>query len=205
MSIDCPQCASRDQVQTVRSVYEAQSGTYAGVTTGATVGVGSGGATIVGRTTFHTSGTQSTRLADHLAPPPAPSITKPRGGCLLAAMCAAPVLAAVLTVPLLLSGSPKALFNALVFWCAISMPFVVVAAVLIGRRVGDHGRARAAFAAQTAAHPGLMAVWSAAYVCVRCHLAYVPADAIAAAGPRIAPVPQFQHMVVALANGLRRP
>jgi len=203
MNIDCPQCHDRDQVRSVRAVYEAQSGTYSGVATGITSGVGFspgvGAVPVVGRSTFRTSGSSSTLLADNLAPPAYPTLVKPRGGCLLALLASAPVVAAVLALPLLISHQAHAVRNAVVFWCAVSLPFMAVAAVLLGLRVRTYLRNKRAFHTYSAVYPSLMTVWNAGFVCIRCHLAFLAAGPPGAGSARVAPVPQFQQMVAVLA------
>jgi hypothetical protein len=50
-----------------------------------------------------------------------------------------------------------------------------------------------------AVYPSLMTVWNAGFVCIRCHLAFLPAGPPGAGSARVAPVPQFQQMVAVLA------
>jgi len=205
--LDCPQCALSDEVRGVRAVYESQSATYAGVSTGVTSGVGFAGGRavpVVGRTVLHTSGRSSTLLADTLAPPPAPAMPPQRGGVLIGLAAAAPVLAGCLTVPLLAGGSPGALRNAIIFWGVIGGPFLVVAVALLVYRITARQKARKAYDAYSAIYPAQAAVWNAAYFCGRCNLAFLPEGALGLPGRHQVVAQQFPFMVTALAAQLRR-
>ncbi|MEU8437031.1 hypothetical protein AB0F18_29840 [Streptomyces sp. NPDC029216] len=191
---NCPQCGTIDQVRRVRAVYEAQTGTYAGVSTAYTAPA---------RSTVHTSGVSSTLLAQQLAPPPQPFTERQRGGCVLALLCAVPVAAALMTLPLLAGDAPDAGRNALIFWGVTGLPALVAALALLIHRVLARRAARQRFRAQTAAFPALFAVWEAAFTCGRCHLAYLPPGPFAPTGPRSVLVPGFQHLVWAVAQELR--
>ncbi|NUR69720.1 MAG: hypothetical protein HOU81_02780 [Hamadaea sp.] len=205
-ALDCPQCSQPDQVQSVRSVYESQSGTYSGVSTGVTSGVGFAGGRavpVVGRTVTRTSGRTSTLLADTLAPPPVPAMPPQRGGVLIGLALAAPVLAGCLTVPLLASGADHAVRNAVIFWAAIGGPFLVVAIALIVYRITARQRARRAYDAYSAIYPAQSAVWNAAFFCGRCNLAFLPVGALGVPGRHQTVAPQFQYMVTTVAAQLR--
>ncbi|MEV0273374.1 hypothetical protein AB0H43_31785 [Hamadaea sp. NPDC050747] len=193
-------------MQTVRSLYESQSGTYSGVSTGVTSGVGFAGGRavpVVGRTVTHTSGRTSTLLADTLAPPPVPAMPPQRGGVLIGFALAAPVLAGCLTVPLLAGGADHAVRTAVIFWAAIGGPFLIVAVALIIHRITSRQRARQAYNAYSAIYPSQSAVWNAAFFCRRCNLAFLPPGALGVPGRHQTVAPQFQYMVTAVAAQLR--
>lgn len=204
--VRCTQCGSGDQVRSVRAVYEEQTSTYSQSTTGLTSGtafVRGAAVPAFGRSTFHTSGSISSLLADHLVPPPYPHLTKPNGGCLLAAVSVVPLLACLLTLPLLASGQSDAGRNALIFSSVTGLPFVLVAATLFVHRLRTQQRNKQHFRQYSAMYPSLSAVWNAAFLCQRCHLAFIPAGALGPGEPAAAPVPHFQHMVSSLAGKLR--
>ncbi|MFD7630726.1 hypothetical protein ACFV7Q_32685 [Streptomyces sp. NPDC059851] len=200
----CPQCGTIDLVRSVRAVYEEQTGTYAGVSTGYSSGTGFapgvGPVAVFGRSTVHTSGVSSTLLAQQLAPPPQPILERQRGGCALAVLCAVPVVVALMTLPLLASGKPGAGHNAMIFWGVLGLPALAGAVATLFHRALARRSARKRFQAQTAAFPALFAVWEAAFTCGRCHLAYLPAGPFAPAGPRSVPVPGFQQLVWTVAQ-----
>lgn len=203
--VRCVQCGSGDQVRSVRAVYEEQTSTYFQSTTGRTSGtvfVRGAAVPAFGRSTHQTSGAISTLLADQLAPPRQPHLAKPRGGCLLAVMSVAPLLACLLTLPLLVSSQAGAGRNAIVFWCATGLPFVVVAVTLLFHRLRTQRRNKEQFERYSAVYPSLLTVWNATYLCQRCHLGFVPAGALGGE-PVAAPVHDFQHLVSSLATGLR--
>ncbi|MEU4360109.1 hypothetical protein [Streptomyces virginiae] len=200
----CPQCGTIDQVRSVRAVYEEQTGTYAGVSAGYSSGTGFvpgvGSVAVFGRSTVHTSGVSSTLLAQQLAPPPRPVLEQQQGGCALAVLWAVPVVVALMTLPLLAGGEPGAGRNALIFWGVAGLPALVGAVVVLLRRVLARRAAGKRFRAQTAAFPGLFAVWEAAFTCGRCYLAFLRAGPFAPAGPRCVPVPAFQQLVWTVAQ-----
>lgn len=204
--VRCTQCDSGDQIRSVRAVYEEQTSTYVQSTTGVSSGtafVRGAAVPAFGRSTFHTSGSISSLLAEHVAPPPYPHLARPNGGCLLAAVSAAPVLACLLTFPLLLSDQPGAARNAAIFWCATALPFVVIAAALLVLRIRTRQRNKQNFRQYSAIYPSLSEVWHAAFLCQRCHLGFLPAGALGRSEPAATAVPQFQQMVWSLAEELR--
>ncbi len=204
--VRCTQCGGGDQVRSVCAVYEEQTSTYVQSTTGLTAGtafVRGAAVPAFGRSTFHTSGSISSLLADHLAPPPNPHLARPNGGCLLAAVSMVPLLACLLTLPLLASGRAGAGRNAMVFWCATALPFVLIAAGLLIHRIRTQRRNKQNFRQYSAVYPSLATVWNAAFLCQRCHLGFVPAGALGRGEPAATPVPQFQQMVWSLAGELR--
>jgi hypothetical protein len=204
--VRCTQCDSGDQVRSVRAVYEEQTSTYFQSTTGLTSGtafVRGAAVPTFGRSTFHTSGSISSLLADHLAPPPYPHLVKPNGGCLLAVVSVAPLLSCLLTLPLLASDQAGAGRNAMVFWFATGLPFVLVAAILLVHRIRTQQRNKQHFRQYSAIYPSLSTIWNATFLCQRCHLGFVPAGALGRGEPAAAAVPHFQQMVSSLASELR--
>ncbi|MGW5345791.1 hypothetical protein [Streptomyces sp. HUAS TT3] len=201
---NCPQCGTIDQVRSVRAVYEEQTGTYAGVSTGYSSGAGfvpgGGSVAVFGRSTVHSSGVSSTLLAQQLAPPPQPFLEQQRGGCGLAVLCVVPVLAALMTLPLLASDAPGSGRNAMVFWGVTGLPAMAGAVAVIVARARARRAAAKRFRAQTAAFPALFAVWEAAFTCRRCHVAYLPAGPLAPTGTHGVPVSGFQQLVWTVAH-----
>jgi len=188
--INCPQCGTIDQVQSVPGLYEAQTSTYAGT---------SGG---YGYRTVHTYGSSSSLLADQIAPPPVPRLTQPTGGCAVAILAAFAAGAGLMVLPLLLtSDDPDAGKNALITFCALGLPFALAAVALTVKRARERRQSLANFRAYQAAFPSLLAVWNAAFLCRRCHLAFFPAGVMGLTAPRSTPAAGFQQLVATLAAG----
>jgi len=195
-------------VQSVRAVYEAQTSTYFGTTTGTTVGAGYargvGVVPTVGRSTFHTSGSSSSLLADQVAPPPQPWLRQPGGGCALGIMVAFTIGAVVLVLPLLMvNRDPENLKNAIIAFSALGVPFLSASIALSIKRARDRRKFRRDFREYSQVFPSQVAVWSTAYLCQRCHVAYIPAGVFGFREPQAVPVPAFQSLVATVAADLR--
>ncbi|WP_158844497.1 hypothetical protein [Streptomyces sp. NRRL WC-3742] len=206
--IDCPQCGTLDQVSSVPSVYESQTSTYSGQSTGFSSGVGYargvGPVSTFGRSTVYTSGSTSSRLADQIAPPPVPRLARPGGGCGLAILVAFVLGAAVIVLPALLtSNEPDALRSSLLVFGLLGGPFLIAAVALTLKRAKERRRLRREFQEYSVVQPSLATAWSATYLCRRCHVAFLPEGALGLGGSAMAPVPAFRTLVETVARRLR--
>ncbi|MER7702769.1 hypothetical protein ABTX81_07715 [Kitasatospora sp. NPDC097605] len=209
--LSCPQCGGLDQVQSVPSVYESQTSTYTGRSTGYSSGVayarGVGIVPTFGSTTTYVSGSSSSLLADQLAPPPAPRLAAPRNGCAIAAMFGLVAGAGFLAliVSFSTSGQENSGRDALILLAVLATPFLLTAAGLLIGRGRFRRRARRDFEAYAAVHPSLVTAWQAGYLCHRCHTAFLPDGALGLGlgTTAVVPVPRFPDLVAFVAGRLR--
>ncbi|MFD7902677.1 hypothetical protein ACFV4F_38595 [Kitasatospora sp. NPDC059722] len=205
--INCPQCGTLDQVRSVPSVYESQTSTYSGTSTGYSSGVayarGVGVVPSFGSSTVHSSGSTSSLLASHIAPPPPPRLVRPSGGCALAIVVAVAAAWALAMLPLLTSGDKGAGQNSAIAFTVLGGPFVLAAVLLIIQRSRTRRRSQKAFEAHSVVYPSFATAWSAAYLCLRCHVAYVPEGALGIGASPAVPVHRFPDLVASTAARLR--
>ncbi|MEE1783222.1 hypothetical protein PUR71_09880 [Streptomyces sp. SP17BM10] len=206
--INCPQCGTLDQVRSVPSIYESQTSTYAGTSTGYSSGVayasGVGVIPSFGSSTVHTSGSSSSLLASHIAPPPPPRLAQPGGGCGLAVVLAFAAAWGVILLPYLFtSGDKDAGRNAAIMFTVLGGPFVFAAVMMLINRAKSRRQAREAFQSHSVVYPSFATAWSAAYLCLRCHVAYVPEGALATGASPAVPVHRFPDLVATTAARLR--
>ncbi|MGW2251898.1 hypothetical protein ACWCXH_17085 [Kitasatospora sp. NPDC001660] len=206
--INCPQCGTLDQVRSVPSVYESQTSTYSGTSTGYSSGVayasGVGVIPTFGSSTVHTSGASSSLLANQIAPPPPPRLARPGSGCGLAILVAVASAWGVVLLPYLFtSGDQHAGRNTAIMFAILGGPFVFAAVMMLVNRAKFRRRAQQDFQAHSAVYPSYAAAWSAAYLCQRCHVAYVPEGALPIAASPAVPVHRFPDLVAGTAARLR--
>ncbi|MFF8771518.1 hypothetical protein [Kitasatospora sp. NPDC015120] len=207
----CPQCSAIDQVRSVPSVFESQTSTYTGRSTGHSSGVayasGVGIVPTFGSTTTFVSGSSSSLLADQLAPPPAPRLAAPRNGCAITAMFGLAVGALFLAtiVSISTSGQENSGRDALILLAVLATPFLLTAVGLLIGRARFRRRARREFEAYAAVHPSLVSAWQSSYLCQRCHVAFLPAGALGLdlGSTAVVPVPRFPDLVAFVAGRLR--
>ncbi len=169
LDISCPACGYDDSVQSVPAIFASGTSTTSGTDYYSGVGVASSGIVpVVGAATIEH--TQSTLLADELAPePPWRNATRLS---LFGALASFPAIACVpLTFLALAMPHPElsttaAVGMSAVFTLLLATPSIVLLSVA-ARRARRNGRIiRGRRAAR--------AVWSAGFYCHRCHVGYWP-------------------------------
>ncbi|MEV7027850.1 hypothetical protein [Kitasatospora sp. NPDC093558] len=195
-------------MRSVPSVYESQTSTYSGTSTGYSSGVayasGVGVIPTFGSSTVHTSGSSSSLLAAHIAPPPPPRLAPQGSSCGLAIVIALAAAWGVILLPYLFtSGDRNAGTNSAIMFTILGGPFVFAAVMMIIQRSKARRRSQEAFAAHSVVYPSFATAWSATYVCLRCHVAYVPEGALPIGASPAFPVHRFPDLIAATAARLR--
>ncbi|MFG2694968.1 hypothetical protein [Kitasatospora sp. NPDC048407] len=83
------------------------------------------------------------------------------------------------------------------------MPLMVASVALAIKRARDRRRFRRDFHEYSQVFPSRVAGWSTAYLCQRCHVAFIPAGSLGSPEAQAAPVPAFRALVATVAADLR--
>jgi hypothetical protein len=192
-SLACPRCEHIDQVQSVATVYSAETGTHVSTTTGASAGAFGLSPVMMGHRA-HTSGTHTSQLALLVAPPSEPR--RPPRTLLLKELVAVVIVGLtglLLTLSAILpSGTPLPQARAVGVVGGVGLVAVAFAVLWFGQRY--RRREWAAYRTARQLWPHVTRTWWEAMACRRCYIAFYPPDALpgVAAARQMIPLPEFR-------------
>jgi hypothetical protein len=203
----CPRCEHIDQVQSVATVYTAETGVHEGTTTGASTGLAVGGfglAPVSMAHRVHTSGTLASQLALLVAPPSEPR-RPPRTRAVKGLVAVGIVGSAGLLLTLSAifpsdAPSPQARAVGVVG----GLGLVLVSLVVLWFVQRHRRREWVGYQAARQIWPHAARTWWEAMVCRRCYVAFYPPGALpgVAAARQMIPLPELRSTQLRIAEQL---